>query len=97
MSRESAYRLRARPGAASFAAAWDALLAGRVAMGTAPDLVWHRAFYGTFKPIVRDGRVVGEIHRPDNRALLSLMHKQDQADRTRERLRARRERAGSSR
>lgn len=97
MSRESAYRLRARPGAESFAAAWDKIMALRVGMGSAPSLVWHRAFYGSIKPIVRDGRVVGELHRPDNRALLTIMHRLDQADRARARMRARREKAGSSR
>ena len=36
-SRESAYRLRDRPGAESFAAAWDAILALRAATRHAPD------------------------------------------------------------
>jgi hypothetical protein len=97
MSRESAYRLRARPGAESFAAAWDKIMADRVGLGTAPNLVWHRAFYGTLKPIVRGGQVVAHLHRQDNRALMSLLHRQDQADRARARLAARRERGGSSR
>jgi hypothetical protein len=97
MSRESAYRLRARAGAESFAAAWDAILARRSAMPTAPALLWHRAFFGTIKPVIHGGGVVGEIRRPDNRALLSLMHKQDRSDRARAHLRARRQGRESSR
>src|SRR5688572_26566069 len=38
MSRKSAYALRARPGAASFAAAWDAALGAPVRKVTAMDL-----------------------------------------------------------
>ena len=38
MSRKSAYALRARPGAESFAAAWDAALGAPVRKVTAPDL-----------------------------------------------------------
>jgi hypothetical protein len=42
MSRESAYRLRRREGAGSFAAAWDSILAARPRGTTSPALVWHR-------------------------------------------------------
>lgn len=42
MSRESAYRLRRREGAARFAAAWDSILAARPRGTTHPALVWHR-------------------------------------------------------
>jgi hypothetical protein len=42
MSRESAYRLRRRKGAASFAAAWDSIFAARPRGTTGFDLVWHR-------------------------------------------------------
>lgn len=62
MTRESAYRLRGKPGAQSFAAAWDAILAQRDAaesrMST-HELLWHRALYGTLKPIMRGGKQVG--------------------------------------
>lgn len=42
MSRESAYRLRRRRGAESFAAAWDSILAARPRGTSSPALVWHR-------------------------------------------------------
>ena len=42
MSRESAYRLRARRGAESFAAAWDTILSARPRGTSSPALVWHR-------------------------------------------------------
>lgn len=42
MSRESAYRLRRRKGAESFAAAWDSILAARPRGTSSPALVWHR-------------------------------------------------------
>lgn len=77
MSRESAYRLRARPGAASFAAAWDAALATRVRGTTSPSLLMHRAFYGTCKPIMHRGKQVGTLVRPDNAALLKLFGRFD--------------------
>jgi hypothetical protein len=73
MSRESAYRLRERPGAESFAAAWDAALAMRPApAGTNLSQLWYRAFFGKVKPIIRKGEQVGTIHEPDNEAALKL-------------------------
>lgn len=42
MSRESAYRLRRRKGAESFARAWDSILAARPRGATGFDLTWHR-------------------------------------------------------
>ena len=91
LSRVSVYRLRRHPKGASFAAAWDAVVARRPRGLTAPSLLWHRAFYGTLKPIVRGGQVVATLHRPDNKAAMSLLHRMDQADRARARMRARRE------
>ncbi|HVQ07138.1 MAG TPA: hypothetical protein VMS43_01760 [Allosphingosinicella sp.] len=73
MSRESAYRLRERPGAESFAAAWDAVQASRPApVETNLSQLWYRAFYGKVKPIIRKGEQVGTSHQPDNDALLRL-------------------------
>jgi hypothetical protein len=88
MSRESAYRLRGRPGAQSFCAAWNEIMARRVRMPPNPSLLWHRAFYGTTKAIVRGGEVVAMLHRPDNKAAMSLMRRMDQADRAGARMRA---------
>lgn len=42
MSRESAYRLRRRKGAESFAEAWDSILAARPRGSSSPALIWHR-------------------------------------------------------
>ena len=73
MTRESAYRLRDKPGAESFAAAWDSILAQRPpAPKSTQELLWHRAFYGTLKPIMRGGRHVATRHSPDNDAVLRL-------------------------
>ena len=91
LSRESVYRLRRHPKGASFAAAWDAVVARRPRGLTEPSLLWHRALYGTMKPIVRGGQVVATLHRFDNKAAMSLLNRMDQADRARARTRARRE------
>ena len=89
LSRESAYRLRRHAGARSFAAAWDSILARRARSPTASSVLWHRAFYGTMKPIVRKGGLAGMLHRLDNGALMSLVHRMDQADRASARMQAR--------
>jgi hypothetical protein len=74
MTRESAYRLRSKPGAASFAAAWDAIVAAPPASlpKVTDSLLMHRAFYGTLKPLMRGGKHVATRHSPDTDALLSL-------------------------
>ena len=83
MTRESAYRLRDKPGAESFAAAWDSILAEprRVRMST-HELLWHRYFYGTLKPIMRGGKHVGTLHSPDNDAVLRLYRQEMQRRRS---------------
>jgi hypothetical protein len=73
MRRETAYRLRERPGSESFAAAWDAAFAFRP--GPAPtnfSQLWYRAVFGKTKPIIRGGKQVGTLHRHDNEAPLKL-------------------------
>ena len=91
-SRESAYRLRDKPGAQSFAAAWDVILAEpRAARMSTHELLWHRAFYGTLKPIMRGGKHVATRHSPDNDAVLRLYRREMQ------RRRALRDRDGKSR
>ena len=73
MTRESAYRLRDKPGAGSFAAAWDSILAQRPsAPMSTHELLRHRAFYGTLKPVMRGGKHVATRHSPDNDAVLKL-------------------------
>jgi hypothetical protein len=97
MSRESAYRLRRHPGAESFADAWNHVLAGALKGSSDLSLLWHRAFYGTLKPIVRGGQVVATLHRPDNKALMALLNRIDQAERSRARMAARRDQGERSR
>jgi hypothetical protein len=97
LSRESAYRLRRRAGAESFAAAWDAIMARRPLHPTRQELTWHRAFYGTLKPIVRKGQVMALLHRTDNNAFMALLHRMDRAERSRARMLGRLDRGESSR
>ncbi|WEK45269.1 MAG: hypothetical protein P0Y56_09495 [Candidatus Andeanibacterium colombiense] len=72
MARETAYRLRARRGAESFAAAWDAAL-GRGNEGGRK--VTHgerarRAFEELRKPVIYAGKHVGTVRKADTSALL---------------------------
>ncbi|HET9638577.1 MAG TPA: hypothetical protein VFP12_05155 [Allosphingosinicella sp.] len=72
MSRESAYRLREHPGAASFAAAWDKAQGwGR---GRAADLGIDRAICGEKREVFYRGRKVGEYVRHDNRLLMAALN-----------------------
>ena len=73
MTRESAYRLRDKWGAESFAAAWDSILAQRPsASKSTHELLWHRVRYGCLKPIMRGGKHVATRHSQDNDAVLKL-------------------------
>ncbi len=94
MARETAYRLRARPGAEGFAAAWDVALgsvrseAGRARLEAAlaaaraarqadrkvtiPELEW-RVASGIWQVMLRGGRYVGVVRKPDETALLALL------------------------
>lgn len=77
MTRESAYRLRDKPGADSFAAAWDSILAAPPALPKSTDsLLRHRAFYGSLKPVMRGGKHVATRHSPDNEAFLRLVRRE---------------------
>ena len=71
MSRKSAYALRLRPGAGSFAAAWDAAVTeGRdEAFGLAFDF----AINGTPVPVFRRGVQIGERRCFDHRLLLTAL------------------------
>lgn len=71
MARETAYRLRRKPGAASFAAAWDAVLGrgdGKRKVTSAERR--RRALLGLLKPVIYQGRHVGTMEKADNTALL---------------------------
>ena len=91
MSRESAYRLRARDGAASFAAAWDRILAGPTPPGAVPerkprvadwrkvtlqDLHWQIET-GLWRPVIYRGRMHAVERKADNSALLRLLARFD--------------------
>lgn len=71
MSRNSAYKLRDRPQADSFAAAWDAALGLPVRKVTVTDLAFC-AYAGLIRPVLFRGRYRGVAQRPDNTALLRL-------------------------
>jgi hypothetical protein len=72
MSRKSAYALRARPAAESFAAAWDAALGLPVRKVTVTNLS-YLAHHGWLRPIMFRGRYCGISQTPDNSALLRLL------------------------
>lgn len=71
MSPRGAYALRARPGAESFADAWDrALLIG---LDRARDMAIERVVRGIEVPVVRGGRVVGTQRRFEHRLMGPVM------------------------
>lgn len=77
-SRESAYRLRRRAGAESFAHAWDAALALRrggqvVARKVTPADWLEAATVGLVSVRMRRGRFCGAWRKPCNSALLRLL------------------------
>ena len=83
MGRESAYRLRARPGAAGFVAAWDAAL-GKVHMGIDPAgakstglSAAERFASGLIQVVMRAGRYAGYVRKPDDSALLQHLAQLD--------------------
>ncbi|MGX7896440.1 hypothetical protein [Tsuneonella sp. HG222] len=85
MGRESAYRLRKRPGAAGFAAAWDAALGRpfervdlRSAKSTGLSAGYrHRA--GLIRVVMDRGRFVASIRKDDDDALLQFLARIDRA------------------
>ncbi|HTU10516.1 MAG TPA: hypothetical protein VMG08_06405 [Allosphingosinicella sp.] len=87
MGRESAYRLRERPGAESFAAAWDRVLeTPRESRMSTHDLLWHRLEYGKIRPIMKRGKCVAVRASPDNDAVLRLYRMEMRRRRTLRRL-----------
>jgi hypothetical protein len=82
MARETAYRLRARAGAESFAAAWDAILGRKPAPQpkVTPEMLWHRALHGLLRPVMHRGRHVGTVRKPDNSALLRVIARLNRAE-----------------
>lgn len=70
-SLEALYKLRARPGAEGFAAAWDAAL--ERGMQRLEDCAMERALKGTPTPIVSGGQLLGTWDKPDNNLLRFLL------------------------
>lgn len=71
MSRQSAYNLRERPGAESFAAAWDNAL--MLSYDRTFAMAMDRAINGIVIPRYYKGRQVGTIHRPDLRLAMAIL------------------------
>ena len=78
MSRNSAYKLRRKPHAESFAAAWDAALGLPLRRVTIDDLPFL-ACRGLIRPRFRGGKYVGSRQNPDNTALLRLLARLDRS------------------
>jgi hypothetical protein len=76
MSRNSAYKLRRKTSAESFAAAWDAAIGMPVRRVTIGDLHFL-AYHGLVKPLFRGGKYLRSQRQPDNSALLKLMARLD--------------------
>jgi hypothetical protein len=71
MGRASVYNLRSRPGAESFAAAWEA--AQQVGFEKLQDIAMDRAINGECVPYFYKGEMAGERLRCDNRLLIFMM------------------------
>lgn len=67
----SAYKLRERPGAESFAAAWD--LALQMGTDNLRDHVIDRALHGAIVPRFHAGRQVGVAHRYYDRLAIAVL------------------------
>ena len=81
ISRKSAYALRARPHAESFAAAWDTALGAPLRKVTVRD-DHFLAHHGLVRVVMFRGRYRGSWARPDDSALLRMVRR---IDRTAER------------
>lgn len=82
MARETAYRLRRRPGAESFAAAWEAALGRSAAKRkVTPQELGRRAIAGLLKPHIYGGAYTGVRQKPDDSALLRYLAQLDRAAR----------------
>lgn len=72
-SSQAAYALRNRD--PLFAAGWDAALS--MARTRLADDLFHRAVHGTVDQIWKDGEVVAERHRHDNRLSIAVLNRLD--------------------
>lgn len=71
MTGTTAYRLRRRPGAESFAAAWDRLL--REARNRAMNLAIEQAMTPSFVPLTYRGLFVGKVTANNERMILAAL------------------------
>jgi hypothetical protein len=71
MTKQAAYKLRARPGAESFATAWDVALAE--GYDRAYELAVDQALNGITTPRFYKGRQVGTRHRYDYRLAMAAL------------------------
>ena len=78
MSRQTAYLLRQKPGAESFAAAWDRAL--EMGLDNAEDHAITRALEGYEVPYFYGGRQRGTIRRYDHRLLLAALAHSDRRE-----------------
>ncbi|MBA3729913.1 MAG: hypothetical protein H0W92_03775, partial [Sphingomonas sp.] len=72
-SSQAAYALRNRN--PLFAAGWDAALS--MARARLADELFHRAVHGTVDQVWKDGEVVAERHRHDNRLSIAVLNRLD--------------------
>jgi hypothetical protein len=80
MSRQTACRLRRRPGAGSFAAAWDAVLRRAApSRKVTRDELPQRALHGLLKPLIYAGRHCATVWKPDDSALLRYLGQFDRS------------------
>ena len=81
MARETAYRLRRRAGAESFAATWDLVRGKGAKVKVTPEQRMLRALGGLVRPVVWRGECAGVVPLVDNSALLSLLAQLDRGTR----------------
>ena len=79
MSGQSAYRLRGRAGAESFAAAWD--LAQDEGFTRALSIALDRGFNGYTVSRFYAGREIAQVHRFDNRMALAALNARSRSPR----------------
>ena len=87
MSRKSAYALRERPEAQSFARAWDAALeqARQRRQASRPLSLAERALHGEWHPRLYRGRLIGWVHRPAGTLAIGLLNRLDRQETARAR------------
>jgi len=77
-SAQSAYRLRAHAGAASFARAWDRALASGQSYQI--DIALERSLRGEIVPIMYRGKRVGERHRFNDSLVIATLNAMERRD-----------------